>query len=344
MENGNQFFLTMPEGLLIDPKQCDDVFKEFLGLLAKNGVTPEEYQALREHSLVTKGKAAHLGGFEKAIAQLRFISPYIVLPSFPSSGVIQANTALEYNWQPDTDEVCLKRINDQFGGFSKKPLELDVVRHEIPNLQSWQSHFVVSTVDAILWLGIDPEEFLKDKPNAKAVERYCEFLRHLSKISNLKLGDYYQGCIKKDGALPHPDCIRAWQRLETKQASGGALTVRHMPVNPAAWFCTEEKPHSIAPMHTPGLVKDLPAGNRMKTAAVGDMITVATFLNMNPFILQQIAAGTCPRIDVAGTKLRGGGDWSRCPYVLQCDSGAWLGGYWANGADGRYGSFVCAWE
>lgn len=341
----DKIFITKPDGLLVEDAQLDDPLKDVLGLLAGHSVTDEEYQALREHPLVTRGKAAYLGGLDKAIALIRRITPFIKIADLPTNNT-KANTALEFRWEPDSDQVCLERIRAFFNGFSKVS-ELKVIEHPVLTLSAWPMTYVISPVDALLWLGLDPSEFLKEDPakiDKKAVERYCEFLRHLSKMPGLELGSYYQGAIKKDGAIPHPDCLRAWMKFgDSEQESGSeVLFVHHMPVNPAVWFDVEGETYSIAPIHTPKIINDLPVSNRMKQVAVGDMIAVGTFLATYPFVLTQIAAGTCPRIDVAGTKLRGDGGWSGCPGVYQRGSRAYLGGSWAGVADEDCGSFVCA--
>ncbi|MEK7535372.1 MAG: hypothetical protein AAB563_03160 [Patescibacteria group bacterium] len=341
-----QIFVTVPEGLLVEERQLNDAIKDISGVLAKFAVTPEEYQFLRESSRVIQGKAGYLKGIELGIAQLRSITPCIFLPKLPDAGFAKANTSLEYSWNRNSESTRLERIETQYGAF-KRLTELDVKKHDVVGLPGWESDFVVSTPEALVWAGIDPEEFLKQdvkKMSQKAVEGYSTLLRHLSDIPGLHLGDFYRGCIEKDGALPHPDCIRTWMKLPSAQTTGGALTVHQMPVNPAIWFQVDETPYSIAPRHVPGIINDLPVGNRVRKVAIGDMVTVATFMNMNPFVVKEIAAGTGRRIDISGTLLRNGNGCSVFPYVFQYDDEAWLSGLRTDFAGSDFGSFVVAWE
>lgn len=329
--DGDRIFIKKPDGLLIDPPQADDVVRPLLEHLASLGITVEEAKLLREHPAQKGGLSAHLDGIRRAITQLRRISPHLFIDTLPNEGRVAANTKLVYDWNAAADvETKLKAIEAQFGGFRKKPIQMDVLEHVLQQFTAWSPDFVVLDVDALIWLGIDPTEFLKDKPNPKAVQLYCELLRHLSEIPGLTVGSYYTESIKKDGALPHPDSIRAQLQLEPKPGQGGALVVRHMPFNPATWFEHEETAHSLAPMHVPGTVLNLPVGNKIKRAASVGMITVAGWLNANRWALLQIAAGTCPRIDVSGTKLRYDRDWSDCPYVYRYGSEAWLDNCWAD--------------
>lgn len=346
-----QIFLNVPANLGLQDLQVDDFTKDFWAHLAELGVTAEEYQKMRGMKVLTAPRAQYLDGLRKAINQIRTVTPYLLLNELLFEGRTTANTKLEYRWEPQEEDGRKKKIETLFASFAgKSSLALDLVEHKIPALTTWQMEIVVSPVDVLIWLGIDPQIFLAEKPNQKelqrAIELYCKLARHLSEIPNLRLGDYYRDdCIAKDGAKPHEECLKGWLRLPTKQTEGGALTIRKMPFNPATWFQVDEQAYSIAPMHTPAIVNNLPEGNKVKQAAVADLIMVTTFLQTSPFVVNQIKADTCPRIDVAGTRLRRDRGWSTyCPRVGCYGSETWLDGYWSGVADGHYGSAVAAWE
>ena len=345
-QEGNRIFLTAPEGLLMEPTQVDDAVRAILTQLAALGVTLEEAVLLREHYALKAGQAAHLNGIGRAISLLRNIPAHIILSTLPSSGFTKANTALAWRWEQDSETTRLDRLQRQFGGIAKVP-DLDIKKHSAYCLPGSEHDFWMDIVDVLIWAGIDYEEFLKadvKDMNPKAVQAYCKLLQHLTAIPNLTPGDYFEGCIKLDGAVPHPDCIRASMKMKSTQTTGGVLTVHYGPVNPSMWFHgPDDVTYSIAPTHVPGIVNDLPAGNKVKQAVAGDMITVAAFTNMNPFVTKQIADGTAPRIDIA-TKLRRGSGFSFSPYALRYDSRAYIDSCWSGIARVHSGSFVAAWE
>lgn len=332
--------------LLLEEAQQADVTKGFLDILADEGVTAEEWQIIRAYPRIKATKPYWGDAVRASLAKLRSVSPYLFLSSLPNSGYTTANTSLEYRWNArEAEEARLKLIAQQYGGYATLS-DLDVVDNVVAGMSAWQIGVVVSLVDALIWADIDPEEFLKEEPKSDAVEAYCKLLKHLSNIPELKLGDYYQGCVKKDGAKPHPIAVESWLRMPTTQKPKGPLTVRRMLLNPAIlWdWDVDGTVYSIAPMHTPSLLKDLPEGNNVKKVNAGDGITTMTFLNAERYILSQIAAGTCPRIDMAGTQLCYSDDWPGCPRVDLVDGRAYLGSFRAAGAYESFGSFGCAME
>ena len=310
-----------------------------------HGVTDVDYQEVILRDPDFKALLQASGDYvRRFIARRDSVTSYLFANSLPESGYTAANTNLAFNWSKrGSEDERLARIVDLYGrAYGIKDV---VVEDCVVDMPAWPIGLFVLTPHLALQRGVDPDLLADEKHSRK----HTELVRPLCDSSTwLKQGDWFQGCLKKDGSKANAKSYEALlgftSGMEKRQEKGAPLIVCRMAFNPAIWFDVAGTQYSFAPLHTPELFANLPVGNKVKKVLPGDLVMATTLLAGDSDIVNQIRAGTCPRIDIPGTDLRDDGSWSGRPCVYGGDSGAWLVYNFADNADGDFGSLGCAGE
>lgn len=329
-----------PVGEMITDLQVEEHINRFSMTIRE--LSRDEYNAVREDEDY-KNLARQLDGKIQRIVNRRFpLGASLPLNSLNGLRHTEANTSLFYDWSNrDSEEERYERLKAYCGthlGISSFELT-PTGPQDVPG---WQQILVISPVDLAVYLRSDIVG--TKSQHAKA---YCDLARPLvTEIIGLQKSDYIRNdCLGKDGARLEANTARQWQSLSDPQQPGLPLKVRRMSVNPATWFGYDGTQYSVAPINVRLLANHLTVGSKVRSAACGDLITLASLLVGEPQISDQIALGTCPRIDVPGTELRGGLGWSHCPRVFRNEGVAWLCGvYAADAYGGFFGSLLCVVE
>ncbi|MEI6477615.1 MAG: hypothetical protein WCO52_01340 [bacterium] len=321
---------------LMTQGQLDEVGRLFAQPFVDHGITVDDYQIVRQDpafKALLQGPGEYV---RKFIVRRDSVSSYLFVDALPESGYTKANTTLTYDWSKRGSE------DDRLGNIAKAVkaafgINDVVLTNSVVAMPAWQTCLVVSPVDLLLQMGLDPA-------SVKNTD-YCKLVASLmNQLAGVKPTDYVNTCLATEAARLEAETLKAWLAVPTTQEKGQPLIVRRMAVNPAIWLDHEGTAYSFAPLHTPALFANLPVSNKVKKVLPGDMVVAASLLIGEPHLVDQIKAGACPRIDVPGTELRDDGSWSGRPCVDRDGSEAWIDFYFAVAAVDFFGSLGCAWE
>lgn len=328
--------MTVP----ITNPQIEEHILRFAKPLRDHGITKHEYGLLREDQAY-KYLASQFRLLCRRIEERRNPLGFsLPLNTLEGQRYVPANLDLFYEWDRRlSEEERYERVKAYF----RTHLDItafDLVKSGSQSLPGWPLVLVISPVDLALHLGVDI--FGAEKQQSKA---YCDLARLITlEIPSLKKSNEIHNDLGRGGARLEVNTCQQWQSLPDQQLKGQPLKVRRMSVNPATWFGFDNAQYSISPMEARTLVNHLPTNSKARRAACGDLVVFSSLVLGEPHLLDQIADSAGPKIDIPGTELDAGLDWSRCPRCNQGSVESWLDSYSAAFADGCNGSLLVALE
>lgn len=328
----------MNDGLLTEGDLADAGRMLMAGPVAE-GMLSADWQDARENHPGVRTAQKLLGDVARYYKLRRTVSFYpLPLAALPENGYTGANTALVYDLteRPSLDERFdrLVALMDHLG---LKRSDLDLATAPENETPDWPRMMVINPVELAMRLGLSvilPN--LEDaKTVAQAAQAYCQMTRPL--VAHLPerqpvVSDWLQGRLKSAYVVLEPTAGQRWQACST-QEQNRPLMVRQMRANPATWFVHEGTTYSLSPDNVCTLTAP--------DVQIGDLVTFVCLAVTEPWIMNGIAQGTAPRIDISGTRVFGGGQWSDSPHCCQDGGGAWLSGDWAVRASAYCGSLLC---
>lgn len=326
----------MPATLKSKPLS-DDQLTEHKDRFAKPinelGLDSDDYDLFRADPASDQALQTLYGLARRVRGQGLALRTALPITTLPDSGRVKANCTLIYDYTPRLEEEARYELLKASVSHAYGITECDLrdVGPEVPN---WLRVLVIPPVGLHRQIGLDP----------KKAEDYCTAARPLVQLlPALKRTDFINGCLEKDGARFEANTHTIWSQLSGAQEKGKPLQIFRMSVNPAARYTHGGEVHSLATMHT-SAITEFPEGSPVRKVAPGDLIIYASLAITEPYIQDQIGAGTCPRIDIPGTDLRDDEGWALRPICGRYDWSAFLGRGWHGGAIADYGSLLVALE